>query len=75
MDRRRPAGRDRAVGGLTVTVPVAAVAMALVAATDGGTPTATDATSVGIEGTFSGFTLGAALLAVLVGGVYWYYRR
>ena len=76
MDPRRPSGRDRGVVGLTAALPLLAAGVALLAATtDGGAPTPTDATAVGVEGTVSGFTLAAGLLAVLVGGVYWYYRR
>jgi len=76
MDPRRSTGRDRGVVGLTAAIPFLAVAgLALLAATTDGGTTATDATAVGVEGTVSGFTLAAGLLAVLVGGVYWYYRR
>jgi hypothetical protein len=34
-----------------------------------------NATAVGTDGTFSGFTVGAAVVAVLAGGAYRYYRR
>ena len=37
--------------------------------------TTTNATSVATDQTFSGFTLGAAVVAVLVGGAYWYFKR
>jgi hypothetical protein len=37
--------------------------------------TTTNATSVATDQSFSGFTVGAAVVAVLVGGAYWYYRH
>jgi hypothetical protein len=66
----RPRRTRRHVATLVLVAVLAHAATGVAAAA-----ATTNATSVATDQTFSGFTLGAAVVAVLVGGVYWYYRR
>ena len=60
----------RSAGALAFAVTIALAGVGVVSA-----GTTTNATSVATDGSFSGFTVGAAVVAVLVGGGYWYYYR
>jgi len=60
---------------LLVVLAVSLLSGGVVTAQSNATATETVDSSVATDGSVSGFTLTAGLIAVLVGGTYWYYRR